>query len=476
MKKRTLAVALVCAMICSLLGGIAFAENTEPVTINWYRVTWHSNVDEELVENAINEYIEPLIGVNVNIMNDAESTALDLALAAGEDIDLFFTASWNGGYNYINGNIAMDVTDLLQDYPTLYEAIPENVWEAAKIGGRNYYLPIYKESAVGAGVATAQRFIDQFGWDVSSVKELADLTPFLQDAADNGFEWAWNGSDYFNTVALDTFAFIKHYIGVRLEDGASEVINVFDTPEYRDYLALKHSWNEAGFINAENLGYIHDNNIATMWQDNQNAFTGWTLTPDNNANASARFGEPTVVIPLTKCYVTTDGPFGSAYMVNAKTPDYDAALKFVGLLFTDEKVADLACYGIEDKHYSIDADGRVNLIPDSGYSYTGVWAVTSVMAPTLMVGESENKKEEYSEFNANAPVSKLAGFLFDESNVSAEIAALEGVVSEYELLMNHGFYDPDEYLDEYLAALDSAGINTVIAEAQAQYDAWRAVK
>ena len=110
MKKRTLAVALVCAMICSLLGGIAFAENTEPVTINWYRVTWHSNVDEELVENAINEYIEPLIGVNVNIMNDAESTALDLALAAGEEprvvwnvlcdqMDIPDTKRWGRGHN-----------------------------------------------------------------------------------------------------------------------------------------------------------------------------------------------------------------------------------------------------------------------------------------------------------------------------------------------------------------------------------------
>lgn len=51
-------------------------EASEPVTISWYRQAWHANEDEKLVEDAINEYIEPLIGVNVKLMNASENTDL----------------------------------------------------------------------------------------------------------------------------------------------------------------------------------------------------------------------------------------------------------------------------------------------------------------------------------------------------------------------------------------------------------------
>ena len=86
------------------------------------------------------------------------------------------------------------------------------------------------------------------------------------------------------------------------------------------------------------------------------------------------------------------------------------------------------------------------------------------------------KKADYAEFNETSPVSKLAGFRFDSTNVEAEISTIEGVRSEYRDLLERGFYDPAEYLPEYQDALKAAGIDTVIAEAQAQVDAFFAAK
>ena len=69
----------------------------EVVTLDYY---WIGNGDTDqraAVEAAINEYVEPLIGVNVVFhiigWGDWETKAVT-ALQAGEKMDIMFTADW----------------------------------------------------------------------------------------------------------------------------------------------------------------------------------------------------------------------------------------------------------------------------------------------------------------------------------------------------------------------------------------------
>ena len=48
----------------------AAAAPQETVTIKWYRRAYNTNTDTDKVAAAINEYIEPLIGVNVEIVDE----------------------------------------------------------------------------------------------------------------------------------------------------------------------------------------------------------------------------------------------------------------------------------------------------------------------------------------------------------------------------------------------------------------------
>ena len=77
-------------------------------------------------------------------------------------------------------------------------------------------------------------------------------------------------------------------------------------------------------------------------------------------------------------------------------------------------------------------------------------------------------------YNASAKASPVLGFVFDESKVQAEVAACETVRKEYQSLLEEGFLGGAEAIDEYAAALDAAGLDVVLAEAQAQYDAFLA--
>lgn len=476
--RKGLAGLLAVATACSSLGvmGVNAEESSESVNIVWYRTAWRDNADEKLVEDAINEYIEPLIGVTVTVMTDAKDTPLNLALGAGEEIDLWWDASWSSMQSYIDGNVAYDLTDIVKDYPTLYESMPENIWEASKKAGKNYYVPIYKESAVGSGISFPSELTEKYGWDLSTVKELQDLEPMIADCYADGMEYAYSvgGDDSYKPFAADEFAFLTNYAVIDRDD-PTKVLNLLETPEYREYLDLIYAWNQAGYINPTEAS---EHNVMEqrkeLLAEGQNAFWGYTQIPDAAASESLRVDHDMTVLPLTKTYLDTDSTAGSVYMINAKTEKIDACLKFLGLLSTDEKLANLAAYGIEGKHYTLTDEGRVSLIADSGYAYPGVWIVCNVMAPTLMEGEAADKKEQYDAFNANAEISCTAGFNFDKTNVEAEMTALNAVVEEYRILMERGFYDPETYLPEYQEKMESAGLEKVLAEMQTQYDAWMA--
>ena len=67
-------------------------------------------------------------------------------------------------------------------------------------------------------------------------------------------------------------------------------------------------------------------------------------------------------------------------------------------------------------------------------------------------------------------------YTFDDTNYQTEAAVIGSVISEYTPILQNGLCGSEEetkeYLDEFLAALDAAGMNEVIEANQAQLDAW----
>ena len=74
-----------------------------------------------------------------------------------------------------------------------------------------------------------------------------------------------------------------------------------------------------------------------------------------------------------------------------------------------------------------------------------------------------------------AEVSELLGFS-DTSNVEDELASTENTVDKYRTALNTGSQDIDAVLDQMNEELKAGGIDTIIAEAQEQIDAFLAAK
>ncbi len=76
--------------------------------------------------------------------------------------------------------------------------------------------------------------------------------------------------------------------------------------------------------------------------------------------------------------------------------------------------------------------------------------------------------------NKAAKASLALGFNFDSTPVADQITACSNVIAQYYLPLINGEVNADEVLPVFQKALKDAGIDAVIAEKQAQLDAWLA--
>ena len=78
------------------------------------------------------------------------------------------------------------------------------------------------------------------------------------------------------------------------------------------------------------------------------------------------------------------------------------------------------------------------------------------------------------EADKTATPSPVTGFTFDPESVKTELANCSAIITEMVPVLGAGAADPAEYLPQFLQRLKDAGVDTIIAEKQAQLDAWHA--
>ena len=101
-----------------------------------------------------------------------------------------------------------------------------------------------------------------------------------------------------------------------------------------------------------------------------------------------------------------------------------------------------------------------------------VWPNELITIPWEVDGADIWKQTE--EFNNNAKLSKAFGFVWDNSDVLNEITACNNVTAKYKNALDCGSLNPEEAVPKMVQELKDAGIDTIIAEKQAQLDAWAA--
>lgn len=466
------------------------AEN-EIVNIHVFQRGANGNPMEAEVIAAMNEYSAEKIGVTITFeaIAAAEFTeALSRKIAAKEELDVAFCASYTGLNDLINKGGLLDLTDLLKqdEYSALRAVMPEEVWDASTNSGRNYCVPNYKETPYSLHALTPQGLADtikdKYGIDynaieIGSFRELNKLTDYLVAAQKEGIKYpalSNEANTSLTSLAQSDTEFelvgTDYFSPFMLNKETKQVVSVFEDPAFLPYFENMKNWNELGLWSEDNISLTFDPRPFVNSQDY--AMYIVSEIPDQVAQQSATYGHPVYSIPIGPATILSTGTLGSTWTIPAYSDKVEAAMKWIQLVETDQAYADMFIFGIEGVNYNRISDQIVELIPDSGWS-NATWKTTCFETPSIKSTDNPNLKELYREFNAKGVPGILNGFIPDYSNVESEMAAATAIFNEVYHLYTLGFMTADDLADT-VAQFKAAGTDKIIAELQSQVDAFLA--
>ena len=153
------------------------------------------------------------------------------------------------------------------------------------------------------------------------------------------------------------------------------------------------------------------------------------------------------------------------------------AMKYINLMHTDSKLINMMLFGVEGTHWEFEDDGRVNLIDSAWYgAHPGAWTLGNTMIQAVSNKEDPDKNRMLIEYSNDALDHASLGFRFRTEPVAAELTAINAVVDGTQRALLTGYVDPAAELPAYIEDLKAAGLDTVIAEVENQYAAWKASK
>lgn len=488
-KVLSLVIAMVLLLsLCSFAGA-----DDEIVKLTW--ATGHEGyvpADNAMVLEKLNEISREAIGVEVDIKYFTEDE-MQLSINSGEVYDMYFTASW---YNNFNSNVSKglfaNIAPYIQEWtPELYATMPETVWNLAKSSdGGLYAIPVKKDYAPESIIHYPARVAEELGFEIPDVIDSWDeLTDFLvawkATMGDNQYPVMLSNVTYGIDYSFD-FIDRDALIGVMpgAEDATKVVCSLEDPKAFERYMTL-YKWNSMGLVNpdAATLGFTA---IAT---DADHQHLGFDLAWDHY-DWSPTTGYYTKMTRYEGPFLNTDGVTGAmnAFSVTLEEdlPRLKKALEYQQFVNTNKEYRDTLRYGIEGYHWNYVTEGPcAGAVLKTGVGDYAPWAfaqgnyeLSSIEVTQAQVDGTDpapylDQWEVYFKACETAPVSAIAGFSWDSSNVSAQIAQINAIKDEYLVQLNTGTGEnPETLIPKFMQALNDAGLQDVINDAQAQLDAY----
>jgi putative aldouronate transport system substrate-binding protein len=478
--KKILSLVLALAMVLSVC---SFAAAEEPVHLVWFMYTASETpIDWPEVEEALNAYSAEKIGVTCEFRYMDENQVA-LAMNSGEYFDIAFTCDWWNDYaTNVAAGMFLKLDDLLDTVPDLKASIVEKAWEGVKVNGEIYAIPHMKDIGYEVfWILNSDYFLNQKGMEKDQYISFEGIEPYFEaykadHPDDYPFKMSYGGITSWQNCLVDWLN-MDYLIGLEWEaqgtDQETVVKSALEIPAWKNRLAKIHEWYEKGYINPD----------AAVTESMPRAQAGVVQS------GQGWFGAETVWANVIKqpIYISRyDGPFmstssirGSMTAVSSFSEHPAEALKLIELMNTDPWYRETARYGIEGKHYIRNEDGTVTRT-ELGSSNMGVQAYAQghytvgalEASPFPEVPTDLNQWTDTMKRYDDAVLSAAMGFTPDLSKVETECLAVKQVIEEYRRELYTGTSDPETVIPEMLNRMNEAGLQTIIAEVQAQLDAF----
>lgn len=488
MKKISLL--LVLSLLLSTLGAVALAE-VDPSTLEPYEIVWYTlgtpSDDDDKVLEKINEYLTEHFNATLKMyLNDTTThrEKLNLMISAQQEFDIAFV---DQDYpSFVANEAFYPLDDLLQEYGQSYlEKWPDSLWDSVTMSdGHIYAIPSHKYSCTHYYYMINKGAADAAGVDLSWIE--SDLTKMekWEKFKETLLAMKEGGADYNGYVTdLDVGPFQALYpydaltgkdsmpaVTIIGEDSFADqepnvVFNPYTTPEFEAYVRDAYMLAQAGVtpLDPETKIELARNDPVVKVQDSMGKrIPGYEV----------QWGIELDVYFLNYAFTNTNKIYGSMQAISDTSGDPERAMMFLNAINSDVDFANLVFYGIEGLNWNRNDDGQIEMTNPKTYTQT-TWALPGFLTAEPDISLPLDIAERYAAFADELIYSDNVGFTFDPTNVMIENAAVTNVIAEYLKPLAMGLSDPDVYLPQFLDALESAGVQSLIDEVQAQLDAWR---
>lgn len=454
MMKRIMAVLLAAVMMMGF-ASCGKSDDNETVTLTWY-LPGSKQDDTEAVCEEVNKITEPAIGVKLNIqyIEKADFTErMQLVMASQDEFDLCFTGFVNPYLNGVRKGGFVEIDDLLDKYGSdIKKMIPDYIWDASKVDGEIYAVPCYQAMTKSRAIYFQKALVDKYNFDVTKVKKLEDIEPFLEKIKNNESDYfpiMLPGVEYFYD---DPYKYEETSISnVTIDKDTKQLVFEEDQPERKAAREKIKEWYDKGYIRKD---------VAVAQTTQQTAYACWCTDgyrPGDLREREVGYGVELVAAPITDYYLYRTGATTTMTAISATSKHPEKAMKFLNLLNTNSDVFNLVAYGIEGKHYVKVDDKHIRKLENSKYNPGDVWKYGCMFTGYMLEGMDDDLWDQIKKINDESHKGLLNGFAADTSKVNSIISQMTNISNEYKNLNNGTTSDLDKVEQEANNKYEAAG-------------------
>ena len=485
MKKLTAVLLAVLLAFSLSAGAFAEGESTELPwpkydtlqTVNLWLCSNYPAPDTPLIEEAINKISEERYNIHYNltvIEYSQYSAQLTLALTSDNECDAFFNLDMMT--NVKNGGV-YDITDLFANDPNkgMVFEWQDRYMGIYYFGGRLYGLRPLNDFGSHLSLNIVDDVAEFYGIEpmtelsVDDVEELFakikvdfpdryPIAPVYGAIFTGGFPWTWDQAGDNNPAS-----------GVLSDKGQGDLTLhcMFEDEDYIAMMRRTRDWYLKGYA-PEDVLAMTDSVFSQL--SSGRAATGFDTFAVNGVSGAIR-----TIMKETGCWARAGS--GRGFSINSMTKDPELAYRALTLFWYDPELGQLMNNGSEGVTYTMNDNGTISYI--SGDPNTSGWAAATMTwsfpgsfrghpidtnAPTFF--------EDMYELYATAEASKVYGFIYDPEDQYDAWLACNTVWNTYNSQLSSGTVDVDATLAEAKQAWLDAGGAELMADKQAQLDAW----
>lgn len=494
MKGRTIyrivltAVLFLYVMLAFILFPFYISKSEEICTITIENITREEEYpDTELVEKAINEITVPAIGCRIQIENceiGNHASRINTMTAGRGQIDLINTGFTVSLSQLVTNGQVIRLDELLEQYGRGIKKKAGKLLEASTINGNIYSIPssLYPESAMGIGYNKS--IAQDCGLKLFEGMTIKDLTKLGQILKEKGIYLTSHGSGLLTAFPsyydLEAFGGDLNYGVIFDPVNSTEIVNVYESSQYREYCEIVRFWREQGYIPSDSI-FGGENGEKLFYEGK--AFYQWSsVSPSTKGVIWAKqLDFKQELLAFTENKLSTDSILGSGWGISSLCENPEKAMEFLNLIYTNGDVANLLQYGLEGRQYEKIDNNTIRYLKNSdgeGIGYQTDFSSFGDECQRYYFEFSDGDfYQEVKQFSQEAKMSSTLGYLFDTEGLTAEIAAVSSVVSEYRPILETGMADNvSELLQRFNRDLEEAGIEQIIEENRRQLDQWKKTK